>query len=178
MKEEVEFEHMGQVGWVKRGERWEVRHERDQGEAEANLRQLRTLDELEEVVRWDEKGEYRPLRSENNLVSGWRYPAKSEGEYREVMEVIYPGLWGNAEAWGRSELRWPSWEEALGKQTERVRKKVVAKGNMPGGVVQENCYKRCLKVVLWAGERPREEAKTVPMLCTGPCGMFWGWVES
>ena len=169
---------MGQVCWKKNREFWEVRHLQDQGVAVGQLRGVATLDELEEVVRWDERGNYRPLRSEGNLVSGWQYDAKSVTEFREVMEVIYPGLWGNAEAWKNGKLKFQTWDDALAKQTERVRNKVSQTGDMPRKVIEENCKKRCLKAVLWSGDRPMDEAKAVPMLCTGPCGMFWSCVES
>jgi hypothetical protein len=167
---------MGQVCWKKKGEVWEVRHLQDQ-DVGGQLRGVANLDELEEVVRWDGQGKYRPLRSEGNLVSGWQYHANSVREFREAMEVIYPGLWGNAEIFGDGRLKFQTWDEALVKQTERVRNKVVKTGDLPRRVIEENCKKRCLKTVFWAGERPVDEAKAIPMLCTGPCGMFWSCVE-
>jgi hypothetical protein len=162
---------------MKKGKGWEVRHIQDQ-DAVGQLRGVATLDELEEVVRWDEQGKYRPLRSEGNLVSGWQYDAKSVSEFREAMEVIYPGLWGNAEAWRDGRLKFQTWDEALAKQTERVRQKIIKAGDLPQRVIEENCKRRCLKTVLWAGERSMDGVKSVPMLCTGPCGMFWSCVES
>ncbi len=178
MKTRDEAGEMGQVCWKRKGEAWEVRHLQDQGVAVGQLRGVATLNELEEVVRWDKQEKYRPLRSEGNLVSGWQYDAKSLTEFREAMEVIYPGLWGNAEAWGDERLKFQTWDEALAKQTERVRNKVSQTGNMPRRVIEENCKKRCLKTVLWAGEKPVDRDAKIPMLCTGPCGMFWSCVES
>jgi len=167
---------MGQVCWIKKETSWVVRHIQDR-DAEGLLRSVASLDELEELVRWDEQGKYRPLRSEGNLVSGWQYDAKSVTELREAMEVIYPGTWGNAEAWEDGGLKFPTWEEALAKQTERVRGKVAKAGDLPRRVIEENCKKRCLKTVLWAGEKPLIETGSAPLLCTGPCGMFWSCVE-
>ena len=168
---------MGQVCWRKKGEVWEVRHLQDQ-DVGGQLRGVANLDELEEVVRWDGQGKYRPLRSEGNLVSGWQYHANSVREFREAIEVIYPGLWGNAEAWRDGRLKFQTWDEALAKQTDRVRNKVALAGDLPRRVIDENCKKRCLKTVLWAGEKPVDREAKMPMLCTGPCGMFWSCVES
>ena len=67
---------------------------------------------------------------------------------------------------------------ALAKQTERVRNKVSQNGDMPRRVIEENCKRRCLKTILWAGEKPVDRDAKMPMLCTGPCGMFWSCVES
>ena len=167
---------MGQVCWKKKGEVWEVRHLQDQDVGE-QLRGVANLDELEEVVRWDGQGKYRPLRSEGNLVSGWQYHANSVREFREAMEVIYPGLWGNAEAWRDGRLKFQTWDEALAKQTDRVRNKVALAGDLPRRVIDGNCKKRCLKNVLWAGEKPVDREAKMPMLCTGPCGMFWSFLE-
>ena len=139
---------MGQVCWKRKGEAWEVRHLKDQGVAVGQLRDVATLDELEEVVRWDERGNYRPLRSEGNLVSGWQYDARSLTEFREAMEVIYPGLWGNAQAWGDERLKFQTWDEALAKQTERVQatrhrkgRGYASKGDR--GKLQETMSKGC-----------------------------------
>ena len=177
MRKIEEAGRMGQICWKRMEEVWEFRHIHNQGVAVGQLRSLRTLDELEEVVRWDGEGQYRPLRSEGNLVAGWSYQVKSAGEFREVIEVIYPGLWGNAEAWEEGRLNYQTWEEALAQATERVRNKVLEAGDLPQRVIQENCKRRCLKSVFWAGEQPVAEVTTIPMLCTGPCGMFWSRVE-
>jgi len=177
METRNEAGEMGQVCWKRKGKVWEVRHIQDQ-EAVGQLRSVTNLNELEEVVRWDEQGKYRPLRSEGNLVSGWQYDAKSVSEFREAMEVIYPGLWGNAEAWRDERLKFQTWDEALAKQTERVRQKITKAGDLPQRVIEENCKKRCLKTVLWAGEKPEDRVAKMPMICTGPCGMFWSCVES
>ncbi|NBU73457.1 MAG: hypothetical protein EBS53_18785 [Bacteroidetes bacterium] len=60
---------------------------------------------------------------------------------------------------------------------ERLQKKAVQSGDMPQRVVEEHCRKRCLKTVVWAGELPKEKEGKMPMLCTGPCGLFWSYVE-
>ena len=177
MRKMEEAEKMGQICWKRMGKVWDVRHIQDQGVAVGQLKNLGTLDELEEVVRWDGQGQYRPLRSEGNLATGWHYQVNCAGEFREVIEVIYPGLWGNAEAWEEGCLKYQSWEEAMAQATERVRKKVMEAGDLPQRVIEENCKRRCLKSLYWAGERPVAEVTTIPMLCTGPCGMFWSRVE-
>lgn len=61
METMYEAGEMGQVCWIKNDMGWVVRHIQDQ-DAVGQLRSVATLDELEEVVRWDERGKYRPLR--------------------------------------------------------------------------------------------------------------------
>ena len=177
MNTRSETTSIGQLCWEKEDEAWEMRNIQDQGLPVKQLRRVETLEALEEVVRWDGQGGYRPLRSEGNLVSGWFYQGKGENEFREVMEIIYPGLWGNAKAWNEGRLKFESWEEAMKKQTERIRNKVTEMGDLPGRVIEKNCKKRCLKTVVWAGEKPDEGDGKMPALCTGPCGMFWSCLE-
>jgi hypothetical protein len=177
METMYEAGEMGQVCWIKKEKGWEVRHIQDQ-DAVGQLRGIATLDELEEVLRWDGQGQYRPLRTEGNLAAGWRYSVSSDWELREVMEVIYPGMWGNAGTWKNGNLKFQTWDDALTKQTERVRNKVSQTGDLPRRVIEKNCKKRCLKTVLWAGEKPENRDGKIPMLCTGPCGMFWSCLES
>ena len=91
--------------------------------------------------------------------------------------MIYPGLWGNAEAWRQGKLHMEPWEVVLARQTERTQRAAWETGDLPQKVVEGHCNKRCLKNPLWAGERLRKETGGVPMICTGPCGMFWSCLE-
>jgi len=71
MNTRSETTSMGQVSWEREGEIRRLRHIQDLGKDIRQLRGVETLEALEEVVRWDGQGRYRPLRSEGNLVSGW-----------------------------------------------------------------------------------------------------------
>ena len=173
----METGSMGQICWSREGVVWQIRHCKDRGAEDFKLRRLVELEELEALVRYDAEGRYRPLHSEGNLVAGWIYEAKGESAWREALEVIYPGLWGNAEAWGEGKLRVDEWAKALARQTERVRRKVEGCKEMPQRIVDQHCHTRCLKCVLWAGDEPAISEGQTPMLCTGPCGVFWAALE-
>ena len=120
MRKMEEAEKMGQICWRRMGKVWDVRHIQDQGVAVGKLKNLGTLDELEEVVRWDGKGQYRPLRSEENLVPGWHYQTNSAEGFREAIEVIYPGALGNWSAQQNGKLRVIDWKGAVKKQTKSL----------------------------------------------------------
>lgn len=178
MSGNIESGSMGQICWSRKGESWQFRHCLDRGAEGFKLQRLQDLEDLEALVRYDIEGRYRPLRSEGNLMGGWIYVAKGQAEWREALEVIYPGLWGNAEAWREGKLSVEEWGAALARQTERVRKLLAVRDDMPQRVVDRQCRARCLKCVVWAGEKPKERVDQTPMLCTGPCGMFWAAFES
>lgn len=174
MSGKIETGSMGQICWKPEGTSWILRHVRDRDVAAEKLKKLKGWSDLEEMVRHDAQGQYRPLRSAPDLVTGWLYEAKDESDFWEALEVIYPGLWGNAQAWQEGNLRVESWEAALAKQTTRMQKKARESADLPNRVIQSQCKMRCLKIVVWGGEEAEKKGDPHPMICTGPCGMFWG----
>ena len=152
---------------------FEVRHERDGNSPVDLLRKVETLMELEEVVRRDGEGRYRPLRGEMNLVQGWFYRAKSSEELREVLEVIYPGAVGNWEAEREGRLVQGDWKGAAKRQTGRVQKLIENGEESVQKAEKELCRVRCGKSPLWAGQKCRAEVGRIPLVCVEPCPIFW-----
>ena len=152
---------------------FEVRHERDGDGSVDLLRRVETLIELEEVVRRDVDGKYRPLRGEMNLVQGWFYRAKSSEELREVLEVIYPGAVGNWEAEREGRLVQEDWKWAAKRQTGRVQKLIENGEESVQKAEEELCRVRCGKSPLWAGKKCRAEVGRIPLVCVEPCPIFW-----
>ena len=129
--------------------------------------------ELEEVVRRDGDGKYRPLRGERNLVQGWFYWAKSNEELREVLEVFYPGAVGNWEAEREGRLVQGDWKRAAKRQMGRVQKLIENGEKSVERAERELCQARCGKSPLWAGKICRVEAGRIPLVCVEPCPIFW-----
>jgi hypothetical protein len=166
-------EGIGQIAWRSDGRVYEIRHEKDMNVSEQKLREIKNLIELEELVRRNGEGNYRPLRGEKNLVQGWFYSAKSALELREVLEVIYPGAMGNWSAEQKGELRVLGWKEAAKKQTGRVQALIEGGEKVVEVAEKELCLTRCGKTPLWAGESFVVKVGTVPFLCIEPCPLFW-----
>ena len=152
---------------------FEVRQERDGDGSVDLLRRVQTLMELEEVVRRDGEGRYRPLRGEMNLVQGWFYRAKDGDELREVLEVIYPGAVGNWEAEREGGLVQGDWKEAAKRQMGRVQKLIENGEQSVERAGKELCQGRCGKSPLWAGKKCSAEAGRIPLVCVEPCPIFW-----
>lgn len=178
MRKIEEAGRVGQIYWKKMGELWEIRHIQDQGVAVGQLKSLRTLDQLEELVRWDGQGRYRPLRSEENLVPGWHYQTNSAEGFREAIEVIYPGALGNWSAQQNGKLRVIDWKGAVKKQTESLQ--ILIEGEKIAVEETKNvlCLARCSKTPLWAGESIFGKAGTAPFICVEPCPVFFENVKS
>ena len=71
MNRDFQQEGIGQIAWRFDGRGYEVRHEEDGDVSVQKLREIKNLIELEELVRRDIGGKYRPFRGEKNLVRGW-----------------------------------------------------------------------------------------------------------
>jgi len=155
------------------GSGFDLRHERDGDGSVDLLRKVETLTELEEVVRRDGEGKYRPLRGEMNLVQGWFYRAKSSEELREVLEVIYPGAVGNWEAEREGRLVQGDWKEAAKRQMGRVQKLIENGEKAVERAERELCQARCGKSPLWSGKKCRAEVGRIPLVCVEPCPIFW-----
>lgn len=164
---------IGQIAWRSDGGVYEIRHEEDINVSAQKLREIKNLLELEELVRRNGEGNYRPLRGEKNLVQGWFYSAKSALELREVLEVIYPGAMGNWSAQQKGELRVLGWKEAAKKQTGRVQALIEGGGKAVEVAKKELCITRCGKTPLWAEKSVVAKVGKVPFLCVEPCPLFW-----
>ena len=173
MNHNFKQEGIGQIGWRSDGRVYEIRHEEDGNVHVQKLREIKNLIELEELVRRNGGGKYRPLRGEKNLVRGWFYSAKSAAELREVLEVIYPGAMGNWSALQKGELRVLGWKKAAKKQTSRVQALIEGGEKAVEATEKGLCLTRCGKTPLWAGESFVVKEGTVPFLCVEPCPLFW-----
>ena len=56
-----------------------------------NLKKLQGVDQATEIARWDEAGNYRPLKTAPNLRHGWRLEVLDLGELRHALDYFYPG---------------------------------------------------------------------------------------
>ncbi len=164
---------IGEICWRVEGVGFVVRHEKDGESLVDQLRKIESLTGLEEVVRWDGEGKYRPLRGEKNLAGGWFYGAKDREELREVLEVVYPGAVGNWEAEREGRLVQGDWKESAKRQMGRVQKLIENGEKSVQKAEEELCQGRCGKSPLWAGKKCRAEVGRIPLVCVEPCPIFW-----
>lgn len=178
MNRDFQQEGIGQIGWRFDERGYEVRHEEDGDISVQKLREIKNLIELEELVRRDIGGKYRPLRGEKNLVRGWFYSAKSAKDLREVVEVIYPGAIGNWAAQQKGKLSVVGWKEAAKKQTGRVQALIDGGEKAVEAVEKTLCLTRCGKTPHWAGKIAIVRSGRVPFVCIEPCPVFWETANS
>jgi sirohydrochlorin cobaltochelatase len=169
---------------------------------DALLDQLQTYRDAEdavEIAKYDDAGNYRPLKTAPNLRHGWRLELATVGELRRALDYFYPGRLAIFAAWKNGWLKTTALRETLDRQSGMYR--VAAKISDPqiNDLVADFCRSDsgCLRTILWKRDRndviastklPKEKfdpvydqttagprstpAATVPLLCQEACNLL------
>src|SRR5437764_13434814 len=70
--------------------KFEVLHHADADRADLQL--FNTPQAAREIARFDEAGNFRPLKSAPNLRRGWRLALSSIAQLREALDFFYPAM--------------------------------------------------------------------------------------
>jgi sirohydrochlorin cobaltochelatase len=152
-----------------------------------------------EIAKYDDAGNYRPLKTAPNLRHGWRLELATVAELRGALDYFYPGRLAVLAAWKSSSLRTTALRETLNRQSGMYR--VAAKISDPqiNDVVAGFCRSNggCLRTILWKRDQngaiastklPKEKfhpgvgqilarpesstPATVPLLCQEACNLL------
>lgn len=77
------------------GEGWELRHHADAAADETALTRHDRPEAAREIARYDDAGQYRPLKAAPTLVRGWRLVAPDTATLRTALDFFYPAALGN-----------------------------------------------------------------------------------
>ncbi|WP_096393988.1 DR2241 family protein [Halorubrum trapanicum] len=101
-----------------RGERrYDVRHADDAGVPVDDLDAYEDPLDARELVTYDEKGRYRPLKTAPSLAGGWVFPDLGPRELYEAVETIYPATVANWHREREGELDVTHWRETMERQS-------------------------------------------------------------
>jgi sirohydrochlorin cobaltochelatase len=169
-----------------------------------SLDQLQTYRDAEDAVqiaKYDDAGEYRPLKTAPNLRHGWRLEFATVDELSRALDYCYPGRLAVFAAWKNGYLKTTALRETLDRQSGMYR--VAAKISDPqiNDLVADFCRSEtgCLRTILWRRDRngviastklPKEKfdpvydqmtastppvsapPATVPLLCQEGCNLL------
>jgi len=97
--------------------RYELRHA-DEGDAEPDdLDRYDEPGDARRLVKFDDDGRYRPLKTAPTLPTGWRFADLGPRDLHETVEAIYPATVANWHRERRGELDVTHWHEAVERQT-------------------------------------------------------------
>lgn len=155
-----------------------------------------------EMARFDDAGNYRPLKTAPNLRRGWRLELSTLQAVRRALDHFYPGRLAAFAAWRVNLLRTTSLRETLDRQSGMYRVAARISDEQLDELVGNFCRSDggCLRTILWkrdasgappATKLPPEKfdpaydqmnavggpgsmapATTIPLLCQEACNLL------
>jgi sirohydrochlorin cobaltochelatase len=125
-----------------------------------NLTSYRATDDAVDLARFDDAGNYRPLKTAPTLRHGWRLVLENLGSLRTALDLFYPGRLAALLAFEKGELVTTSFRETLGRQSGMYRVAAQIDDEQADKLTGDFCRSDggCLRTILWR----REQHGTVP----------------
>jgi sirohydrochlorin cobaltochelatase len=174
------------MGEILLGSDYTLRHADDEGRDDLILHTAPT--KAREIARYDERGEFRPLKSAPNLSRGWLLETGYLEGMELALEFFYPSALGLWFAFLKATLQVTSLRETLGRQTGMYRITQLLTDNQAQDLAARCCSSEggCLRTVLWriapdqqltslpASKLSLESlpANRIPLLCREPCNLM------
>jgi sirohydrochlorin cobaltochelatase len=163
-------------------------------EPSARLEIFRRSGDALEIARYDDAGNYRPLKTAPNLRHGWRLELVDLAELRRALDYFYPGRLAMLAAWTENRMSTTSLRETLDRQSGMYRVAAKISGEQIDDVVGNFCKSDggCLRTILWKrdaqGAIPSTKLpsqkfdpghdqtgrgeNTIPLLCQEACNLL------
>jgi sirohydrochlorin cobaltochelatase len=129
-----------------------------------------------EIAVFDDRDEFRPLRTAPTLRRGWKLELADAEEVRLALDYFYPAMAGTWFAFQREEVQPYPLQETLGRQSGMYAVAEKVSDNEAHGLVERVCG-GCLKRRLWdvtgiASAKLDADPREMPMLCAEACNLF------
>ena len=125
-----------------------------------DMRNYRSVEDAIAIARFDDAGNYRPLKTAPNLAHGWRLEVPTMRALREALDHFYPGRLAVLASFESGQLEKTDLRETLGRQTGMYRVAASITDDSISDVVGRFCRSDggCLRTILWdlnsSGEKP------------------------
>jgi sirohydrochlorin cobaltochelatase len=142
----------------KDGGEFTLRHREDL--ARTDLAVSTRAEEAVELARFDDAGNYRPLKTAPSLRHGWELRLANLGQLRLALDFFYPGRLAALAAFAKNELRTTPLRDTLERQTGMYRIAAQIREDQADELVGRFCRSDggCLRTILWR----RDAAGTAP----------------
>ena len=160
----------------------------------ADLMLFHSAEDAIELSKFDNAGNYRPLKTAPNLRHGWRLDLATLGELKRGLDYFYPGRLAVFAAWKNGQLRTTTLREILDRQSGMYRVAAKISDEQIDNVVGNFCRSDsgCLRTILWKRDKRGTVASTklppakfdplhdqtghgegcIPLLCQEPCNLL------
>ena len=112
---------------------------------------FRDAEDAIEISKYDDAGNYRPLKTAPNLRHGWRLTLETLEELRRALDYFYPGRLAVFAAWKSDQLQITPLRETLDRQSGMYRAAAKISDAQIDDVVADFCRSDggCLRTILW-----------------------------
>src|SRR6266511_5310815 len=116
-----------------------------------HLQTFRNAQGAIEIAKYDDSGNYRPLKTAPNLRHGWRLELDTLEELRCALDYFYPGRLAIFAAWKRDQLQTTPLRETLDRQSGMYRVAAKISDSQVNDLVAGFCRSNggCLRTILW-----------------------------
>ena len=120
-------------------------------EAADQLKIFRTPEDALEIAKYDDAGNYRPLKTAPNLRHGWRLELETLEDLRHALDYFYPGRLAMFAAWKSHKLQTTPLRETLDRQSGMYRVAAKISDSQIDDLVGNFCRSNggCLRTILW-----------------------------
>jgi len=131
-------------------------------ETRNDLELFRSPDDAIEIARYDDAGNYRPLKTAPNLQHGWRLELTTLDALRRALDYFYPGRLAVFAAWKSGRLRTTPVRDTLDRQSGMYRVAAKISDEQIDCVVGDFCRSDggCLRTILWKRDKQDTAAST------------------
>jgi hypothetical protein len=132
---------------------------------DASLDQLQTYRDAEdaiEIAKYDDTGNYRPLKTAPNLRRGWRLELGTAEELRHALDYFYPSRFAVFAEWKSGCLKTTALRDTLDRQSGMYRVAAKISDAQINDLVTNFCRSDggCLRTILWKRDRNGAIAST------------------
>jgi sirohydrochlorin cobaltochelatase len=109
------------------------------------------IDDAFDIARFDDAGNYRPLKTAPTLRHDWKIFARNLLQVEQVIDAIYPGRLAMLHAFKAGGLTTTSLRETLNRQSGMYRVAAKISDEQMNGLVGDFCRSDggCLRTILW-----------------------------
>jgi sirohydrochlorin cobaltochelatase len=126
-------------------------------------------EDAREIAKYDDAGNYRPLKTAPNLRSGWLLNLSTIEELRISLDFLYPAAIGTLIARERGELRVVPFRDTLARQSGMYRVTQLITDEQAAGVIRQTCVEGCIRERLWDANAELENSN---VLCAEACNLL------
>ncbi len=129
-------------------------------ETRKKLKTFQSAEDAIELSKFDDSGNYRPLKTAPNLARGWRLELARPEELQRALDYFYPGRFAVFLAWKTGQLHTTPLRETLDRQSGMYRVAAKISDDQIDNVVGDFCRSDggCLRTILWR----RDQLGTIP----------------